>query len=225
MSGLVRRAAAPLARAAITSFARLLTGVRARWVGCGPSEAPRVYFPNHASHVDFVLVWSSLPPALRALTRPVAGSDYWERAGLRAFLIHDVFRGVLVDREAGARAGDPLAPLEAALAAGSSLIFFPEGTRNTTAAPLLPFKSGLFHLARRRPEVELVPVWIENLARVLPKGEVLPVPLLCTVDFGEPLRVGGEEPKAAFLERARAALLDLGVRAGHRPSLPEAPLP
>ena len=40
--------------------------------------------------------------------------------------------------------------------------------------PLLPFKTGLFHLATQRPDVDLVPVWIENLNQVMPKGEYLP---------------------------------------------------
>ena len=93
------------------------------------------------------------------------------------------------------------------LDAGTSLILFPEGTRNTTDERLLPFKSGLFHLAGARPQVELVPVWIENLNRVMPKGEFVPIPLLCTVTFGAPLRLQAGEDKAAFLERARAALL------------------
>ena len=62
--------------------------------------------------------------------------------------------------------------MASALDTGASLIVFPEGTRNTTEAKLLPFKSGIYHLASRRPDVEFVPVWIENLHRVMPKGEV-----------------------------------------------------
>lgn len=168
-----------------------------------------MYIPNHASHGDFVLVWSSLPPSLRSRTRPVAGSDYWDRGALRRFLINDVFAGVLIDREASRTEVDPIATMHAALDAGSSLIVFPEGTRNVTGEILLPFKSGIYHLARRRPDVEFVPVWIDNLNRVLPKGEVVPVPLLCTVSFGTPLRVSEGEDKNAFVGRARHALLEL----------------
>lgn len=198
----------------ITGFVRLITGVQARWIGCAPVPAVRLYFANHSSHGDFALLWASLPPALRARTRPVAGADYWGQGGFKTFLIHDVFNGVLVDRSPVKGGGDPLAPLVDALGAGHSLIFFPEGTRNLTEEPLLPFKSGLFHLAKRRPDVELVPVWLENLNRVLPKGEVLPLPLLCAVNFGAPLQSREGEAKADFLARARQALLDLRPQHG-----------
>ncbi len=196
-----------LAAAAVTSFARIVTGVRGNWRDCAPDPRPRVYFANHNSHGDFVLIWTVLPPALRRLTRPVAGADYWNVSPLRRFFGTRVFRAVLIDRNPTTRQGDPIALMAASLDTGTSLILFPEGTRNTTDERLLPFKSGLFHLAGARPQVELVPVWIENLNRVMPKGEFVPIPLLCTVTFGAPLRLQAGEDKAAFLERARAALL------------------
>ncbi|MBI5017969.1 MAG: 1-acyl-sn-glycerol-3-phosphate acyltransferase [Deltaproteobacteria bacterium] len=200
-----------LVAAALLGFARLLTGAQARWVGCAPLDRQRVYFANHASHADFVLLWSSLPPRLRRRTRPVAGADYWSRGALRRYLIHRVFRGVLVDRgpaQGDGQTADPLAPLVAALDEGASLILFPEGTRNT-GDDLLPFKSGLYNLGLRRPEVDLVPVWMDNLARVMPKGEVLPVPLLCSITFGAPLAVEPGEDRRAFLDRAREAVREL----------------
>lgn len=198
----------------VTLLARLLTGAQSRWIGCQPADIRRIDYANHASHGDFVLIWSSLPPALRSRTRPVAGSDYWDRDALRRFVIRDVFNAVLIDREAGARGADPVGAMAAALATGNSLILFPEGTRNTTDERLLPFKSGIFHLAMRCPQVELVPVWIENLNRVLPKGEVIPLPLLCTVNFGAPIRIGDGEQKAGFLDRTRASLLELAQHCG-----------
>lgn len=204
---------ATLTASAITSAARLLTGARALWLGCSAQPVQRLYYANHSSHGDFVLLWASLPPALRRSTRPVAGSDYWLSSPLRRFVIRDVFNGVLVDREQRSPQANPLQGLLDALAQGDSLIFFPEGTRNLGDEPLLPFKSGLYHLARACPQVELVPVWIANLNRVMPKGRVLPLPLLCTLSFGAPLERIDNEDKAAFLERARSALLSLAEEA------------
>ena len=193
----------------IIGFVRLLTGAQAFWRGGRPNAAQRIFFANHASHGDFVLLWASLPPWLRRRTRPVAGADYWNKSALRHFIGGRVFRAVLIDRERKEGSPDPVEQMVAALAGGDSLILFPEGTRNTTDAVLLPFKSGLFHLANRYPGAELVPVWINNLARVMPKGQLIPIPLLCTVTFGDALpRIDGED-KVAFLERARAAMLAL----------------
>lgn len=201
-----------LARAtarAIITFARLLTGLRANWKGCIPAAVQRVYFANHCSHGDFVLIWGSLPPDLRRATRPVAGADYWDRSPLRRFIGRDVFRALLIDRTRSDPGSDPIALMRVALQAGDSLILFPEGTRNTTDARLLPFKSGIYHLARACPEVEFVPVWIDNLNRVMPKGEIVPVPLLCTVTFGQPLLLAPDEDKEVFLSRCRNGLLAL----------------
>lgn len=194
----------------------LLTGVRGDWVGSAPEDRQRIYFGNHRSHGDFVLISSALPPALRRRTRPVAGSDYWDRGAIRRFIGRRVVDAVLIDRNPATRSADPIATMCAALDAGASLIIFPEGTRNVgDDEPLLPFRSGLWHLARARPDVELVPCWIANIGRVLPKGELLPIPLLCTVYFGAPVVPMDAEDKDAFLARARQALLDL--RAAHDP--------
>src|SRR5262245_40701552 len=206
------RAIETVAAMAVIGFARFVTGVRANWRDCAPDPRPRVYFANHNSHGDFVLIWTVLPPALRRLTRPVAGADYWTVSAPRRFFGEQVFRAVLIDRNPDSRQQDPIALMADALDTGASLILFPEGTRNTTEQRLLPFKSGLYHLAATRPDVELVPVWIENLNRVMPKGEVVPIPLLCTVTFGAPLTLRAGEDKAEFLERARAALLALPER-------------
>ncbi|MGO4172785.1 lysophospholipid acyltransferase family protein [Bosea sp. TAF32] len=202
-----------LAGTLILFFARFLTAVRGRWVGVAPAAEQRIYYANHASHGDFVLIWTVLPRRMRFETRPVAGSDYWLKSRMRRFIGCDVFNAVLIDRDRASRTCDPIAQMTEALNAGSSLIVFPEGTRNTTEAPLLPFKSGLFHLAKARPDVVLVPAWIDNLNRVMPKGEFVPIPLICTVTFGAPLRLADAETKQDFLARAEAALLALSPKA------------
>uniref|UniRef100_UPI00106B4E28 lysophospholipid acyltransferase family protein n=1 Tax=Pseudomonas aeruginosa TaxID=287 RepID=UPI00106B4E28 len=190
--------------------ASAITGLRSLWLGTTPIPKQRIYYANHSSHGDFVLLWASLPPEVRRRTRPVAGADYWNKAGLRSYVINKVFNGVLVDRQRSEANANPLEPLDRALDGGDSLIIFPEGTRNLDdEVKLLPFKSGIYHLSLAHPDVELVPVWLANLNRVMPKGRMLPLPLLCTLSFGKPLVATAEEGKEAFLERARMALLDL----------------
>jgi 1-acyl-sn-glycerol-3-phosphate acyltransferase len=213
MTSVLRAFAARVTGLAISTFARFITAPRALWQGIEPVPQQRVYYANHTSNGDFVLLWTALPTPLRRQTRPVAALDYWLTSPLRAFIGREVFNAVLIDRRPEARTQDPVAQMAAALDQGSSLIIFPEGQRNSSDATLLPFKSGLYHLAKARPGVDLVPVWIANLNRVMPKGEVIPVPLICTLTFGAPLRLEPDETKDAFLARATTALLALGAPA------------
>jgi 1-acyl-sn-glycerol-3-phosphate acyltransferase len=187
---------------------KALVGAYPRWQGCVPSGAQRIYFANHTSHIDTLAIWSALPPAMRAATRPVAAKDYWSRGVLRRHLALGVLNAVLIERSREDRQGDPLQPLSEALERGHSLIIFPEGTRGSGSLPGA-FKSGLFHLMQRFPEAELIPVYLENLHRAMPKGTILPIPLICTIYFGAPLQRVPNENKEAFLERARDGVVGL----------------
>ena len=193
---------------ALCSFARILTGMRSLWAMSPLETKQRIYFANHSSHADFVLIWTSLPPQLRRRTRPIAAADYWLQGSVRRYLAQRVFNCVLIDRVQRMHQPNPVEQMSAVLSTGDSLIIFPEGTRNPEDG-LLPFKSGIYHLAKANPDVELIPVWMENLGRVLPKGSLIPVPLLCTVRFAPPLKLNQEEAKVDFLARAREALLAL----------------
>lgn len=194
---------------ALCVFTKALTGARMLWIGCAPAATTRVYFANHNSHGDFALIWACLPDDLRERTRPVAGADYWLKGKLRTYIAQRVIRAVLIDRNAQTRKEDPIRQMAEVIEQGDSLIVFPEGTRNTTEETLLPFKSGIYRLAAARPEVEFVPVWIENARRVMPKGKLLPLPLLCTLTVGAPLTIASGEERDAFVARTREALLAL----------------
>jgi 1-acyl-sn-glycerol-3-phosphate acyltransferase len=272
---------------------RLLTGAQARWYGCPPKAEQRIYFANHQSHADLVMIWAALPEELRSITRPIAARDYWANTPFKRWITTEVFNAVYVERAATAPAAaaaaraepevppppvknavaphaeriepsmepllplaplivdvtpeavdevqgrldlpapppppppmppppvqppamenaeppppDPLAPLVEALRSGDSIIIFPEGTRGHTGEPQ-KFKSGLYTLATMFPDVVLVPAWIDNVQRVMPKGEIVPVPILCSVTFGAPIRVEEGEERRPFLDRARAAVIAL----------------
>jgi len=186
-------------------IARLITGAQGHWKGCPPKAEQRIYFANHQSHLDWVLIWAALPRELRQRTRPIAARDYWTSSPFKQWLTTAVFNAVYVSRTR-VDDQDPLEPLLQALANGDSLVIFPEGTRSNKEEPQ-PFKSGIFHLAEQFPGVQLIPAWIDNVQRVMPKGEVVPVPILCTVTFGEPLLLQPGEDKRSFLDRARMAVL------------------
>ena len=186
---------------------RVLTGAQARWWGCPPKAEQRIYFANHQSHADLVMIWAALPKELRHGTRAVAARDYWTRTKFKQWITSAVFNVIYVSRERHALE-DPLEPLIEALNAGDSLILFPEGTRGHADEPQA-FKAGLYNLALKFPQIELIPAWIANVQRVMPKGEVVPVPVLCSVTFGVPMRLQSGEDRAAFLQRARSAVIAL----------------
>ena len=234
---------------------RLLTGAQARWWGCPPKAEQRIYFANHQSHLDLVMIWAALPEELRSITRPIAARDYWANTPFKRWITTEVFNAIYVERggsapvpapaaapapaeriepsldavvqtelplaapeetaepvasvvPGSAEALAPLQPLIEALQSGDSIIIFPEGTRGHTGEPQ-KFKSGLFTLAQMFPEAVLVPAWIDNVQRVMPKGEVVPVPILCSVTFGEPVRLEEGEERRPFLDRAREAVVAL----------------
>jgi len=191
----------------LLNLVRLLTGAQARWYGCPPRAEQRIYFANHQSHADLVMIWAALPEELRSITRPIAAKDYWTRTKFRQWITTAVFNAIYVERERKADE-DPLQPLAQALESGDSIILFPEGTRGHAEEPQ-PFKAGLYNLALRFPQVVLVPAWIDNIQRVMPKGEVVPVPVLCSVTFGAPLKLEAGEERRAFLDRARLAVMAL----------------
>ncbi|MEJ7686054.1 MAG: lysophospholipid acyltransferase family protein [Variovorax sp.] len=230
---------------------RLLTGAQARWWGCPPKAEQRIYFANHQSHLDLVMIWAALPDELRSITRPIAARDYWANTPLKRWITTEVFNAIYVERSGSApmpaaaqppaeridpslepgqvelplaqpeldaapaivvpgsaEALAPLQPLIEALSSGDSIIIFPEGTRGHTGEPQ-KFKSGLYTLAQMFPEAVLVPAWIDNVQRVMPKGEVVPVPILCSVTFGAPVSLEQDEERRPFLDRAREAVIAL----------------
>jgi len=189
----------------LAGVVRLFTGVQARWAECRPETTQRVYFANHTSHMDFLVLWSALPTDVRLMTRPVAAADYWRKGRMRRYLASRVFNAVLIERENITRANNPVVQLVEVLKGGDSIIIFPEGGR-TTEPEIRPFKSGLYHIAKAVPTVELIPVFLDNASRVLPKGEFLPIPFLCSATFGHPMRLDAGESRDSFLARAHMSI-------------------
>ncbi len=194
----------------LTWIARFISGVSVRWVDSQPDTCQRVYFANHTSHLDGILVWSALPTPVRRLTRPIAAKDYWERGFIRRHL-HQVFNALLIDRKEIKVHQSPIDLMLREIGDTHSLILFPEGSRSP-GHEIGEFKSGLYYLSKKRPELELIPVHINNMNRILPRGEFLPVPMLSSLTFGPPIWLEAGEPKLEFLARAREAVVSLKDR-------------
>lgn len=188
-------------------IAKLMSGATLRWIDCQPDTCQRVYFANHTSHLDALVLWASLPREVRAVTRPVAAKDYWTKGAVRKYMA-GVFNALLIDRENIKVHQSPVDLMIREIGDKYSLIVFPEGGRNPDAE-MGEFKSGLYYLGKKRPDLELVPVYIDNLNRVLPRGEFLPVPLLSCITIGPPIWLERGEAKTDFLVRARESVLRL----------------
>ena len=145
----------------LASIAKILSGASVRWVDCEPDLCQRVYFANHTSHLDALVLWASLPKPIRLLTRPVAAADYWRAGPVRRYMA-SVFNALLIDRKKIKVHNSPIDMMIREIGNQYSLIVFPEGGRNPTGVTG-DFKSGLYHLAKKRPDLELMPVHIDNL--------------------------------------------------------------
>ena len=197
-----------ITRNGLVLLARFLSGSSVRWIDSQPDTCQRVYFANHTSHLDAIVLWSALPQAIRALTRPVGAKDYWTGGPIRRYIANRVFNALLIDRTEIKVHQSPVDLMIREIGYRYSLIVFPEGGRSG-GGEIGEFKSGLYYLCKKRPDLELIPVHIDNMNRILPRGEVLPVPLLTCISFGPPLWLEAGEPKNAFLQRAREAVAQL----------------
>jgi 1-acyl-sn-glycerol-3-phosphate acyltransferase len=194
-----------LTRNFLALAARFLSGASVRWIDSQPDTCQRVYFANHTSHLDPIVIWSSLPQDVRMITRPVAAKDYWTKGIVRRYFANQLFNAILIDREEIKVHQSPVDLMIREIGHTYSLIIFPEGGRNE-GREIREFKSGLYYLCKKRPDLELIPVHIDNMNRILPRGEVLPVPMLSCITFGPPMWLEAGEAKTDFLTRARDAV-------------------
>ena len=197
------------AKKTLILLTRVVSGATVLWYESQPDDScQRVYFANHTSHLDALVIWAALPPPAREKTRMVAAKDYWDAGPVRRYLSKTILKTVLIERENVSLKNTPIKVMVEEMQDKYSLILFPEGGRSQDGT-LGEFKSGLYYLCKRRPDLELIPIYLNNLNGILPRGKTLPVPMLSRVIFGPPMWLEMNERKESFLERTRNAVLKL----------------
>ena len=183
-------------------FFTLFIGLRVRGRENLPARDPFILIANHSSHLDAASLLTLFPLSRLHRVRPVAARDYFERNALVSMLSHTLFNILPIARKDITQEDDPIGEMRRALERGESLILFPEGTRGAGPVPA-PFHSGIARLVERAPGVPVVPAYLADLGRSLPKGEFLPVPFFCEVRIGAPMvPTGTREEVLARLEGA-----------------------
>ncbi|HEY7607848.1 MAG TPA: lysophospholipid acyltransferase family protein [Alphaproteobacteria bacterium] len=189
-----------------------------------PKQGPAIVVANHNSHLDTLVLLSLFPLRLLPKVRPVAAADYFAGADTALGWIATNLIGIIPIRRNGSALAsmrdDPLKPAAEALAQGSILVIYPEGTRGAPET-LAKFKNGVAYLVERFPAVPVTSVYLCGLGKAWPKGARWPVPLLCEAFVEAPLRWCGD--RAAFiakLERRVTEMSKLGDFPGwdHEPS-------
>jgi len=197
------------AKKTLIVLSRIVSGATVLWYESQPDDScQRVYFANHTSHLDALVIWAALPHTIREKTRMVAAKDYWDAGPVRRFISKKIVNAVLIERENVSLKNSPIQVMVTEMQNEYSLIMFPEGGRSSDGS-LGEFKSGLYYLCKRRPDLELIPIYLNNLNSILPRGKKLPVPMLSRVIFGPPMWLEMDERKESFLDRARNAVQKL----------------
>lgn len=177
-----------------------------------PVKGPAIVVSNHNSHLDTLVLMTLLPWSMLPLLRPVAAKDYFLHPPLLAWFALTIMHIIPLERQVVARSEDPFAPCSEALRNGEILILFPEGSRGDPEQ-LGTFKTGIAHLAKRNPNVPILPVFLHGLGKALPKGEAIFVPFFCDVFVGDPIRWSGDRTGfMTTLEQGINALAEEGYR-------------
>jgi 1-acyl-sn-glycerol-3-phosphate acyltransferase len=179
-----------------------------------PAKGPAVLVANHNSHLDAVTLMSLFPLGILHKLRPVAAQDYFFRNPLLKWFALNIMGILPLDRNVKSKRRHPLAGIDESLDQNDIVIVFPEGSRGAPEQ-LGEMKAGIAHIAKKNPEVPIIPIYMHGLGKALPKGEALLVPFFLDVFIGETLTWSGD--KTAFMEQLTQQIKELAEEGNFSP--------
>ena len=162
-----------------------------------PAQGPVIFMGNHQGNFDIPAITMAIPRRFSWIAKeelfriPLFGSAM-RRAGY-----------IPLDRSDGRKALKSMKLAAERIAAGASVVIFPEGTR-TVDGSLLPFKRGAFLLASKAG-VPVVPFTINGSREINPRNRRELNPGTIGVSFAAPVPTAGV-PEGELMARVRDAI-------------------
>lgn len=177
-----------------------------------PEVGPAIVVANHNSHLDAIVLMTLFGMTRLERVHPVAAADYFLKNRWLAWFSTEIIGIHALERNTVGVRSDPLAGICDGLDRGDILILFPEGSRGEPEQ-IAEFRTGIAHLAKRYPQVPVVPVFLHGLGKVLPRGEGLLVPFFVDVFVGEP--VGWTGKRDEYMEALQDRFEALAKESNH----------
>ena len=151
-----------------------------------------IIIANHNSHMDTMAIMSAIPSRYIHRVHPIAARDFFGGSLFKKFLMRYLVNATLIKRDRTDPENDPIDSMDKMLKKSRSLILYPEGSRGIPGV-MSNFKKGLGYLIQRNPDVDVIPVYLDNVYKTLPKGKKLILPYNCSINFGEPIKFNSYE--------------------------------
>ena len=146
-----------------------------------------ILIANHNSHMDTMAIMSAIPSRYIHKVHPIAAVDFFGGSLLNKILMRYLVNATLIKRDRNDTENDPIDAMDKMIKKYRSLILYPEGSRGIPGI-MTNFKKGLAYLIQRNPNIKVIPVYLNNIYKTLPKGRKLIIPYNCSIEFGEPIQ-------------------------------------
>ena len=151
-----------------------------------------ILIANHNSHMDTMALMSAIPSRFIHRVHPIAARDFFGGSLFSRILMRYLVNATLIRRDREDPDRDPIDDMDKMLKKQRSLILYPEGSRGMPGK-MSNFKRGLGYLVQRNPNINVIPVYLENIYKTLPKGKKLILPYNCSIKFGQPIKFNSLE--------------------------------